>query len=160
MNTRFIALGFVFMLFSNFVKEKPLNAEIIVTGLRFNQERTDFFKNIPKQPAFTIDAKGVLRPTPDYQIIYVKADKALVVLPTSTTYSTYKTLDGFEEVTLEDGSIVWCNCKDGRDNCRFEGGYKREAFVCKGTCTCFIGVAFNIVNPPLQYETGGQWFNF
>jgi len=160
MNTRFIALGFVFMLFSNFDTEKPLDAEIIVTGLRYDQERTHFFKNIPKQPAFTIDSEGVLRPTQDYQIIYVKADKALVVLPTSISYTTYKKLDGYEEITLEDGTLIGCMCNDGRDNCKFDNSRVQHEFVCKGSCRCYIGIALNFGKPPLQYETGGQWLNF
>jgi hypothetical protein len=153
-------LCFSFLFFSSVSNEKPGTEEVIITGLRFDKDRTDVFSKTPKQPAFTIDKKGVLRPTKDYQIIYVKSDKVLVLLPKTTSYSSYKQLGGYDEIELPGGDLVACMC-DARDNCRFDNSKKEFEFVCTGSCGCYIGVLFNYSNPPFQYETpGGRWFNF
>lgn len=152
---------FSFLLFSSFSNERPGTEEIIITGLRFDKDRTDVLSKTPKQPAFTIDKKGVLRPTTDYQIIYVKSDKALVILPRITSYSSYKQLDGYDEIELPGKVLVGCMCDGPIDNCRFDNSKKDYEFVCTGTCRCYIGVVFGLENPPFQYETaGGRWFNF
>lgn len=148
------------LLCSSFSTEKPGAAEIIVTGLRFDNARTEALKKIPKQPAFVFDNNNVLRPTKDYQIIYVKSDKALVILPKTTTYSSYKQLDGYEEIELPGGILIGCMCDGPVDNCHFDNSNKEHEFVCTGNCRCYIGIAFDLESSPLQYETGGRWFNF
>ncbi len=154
-------LCFSFLLFSSFSNEKPGTEEIIITGLRFDKARTDALKKTPKQPAFTIDKKGILRPTKDYQIIYVKSDKTLVILPNTTTYSSYKQLDGYEEIELPSGDLIGCMCDGPFDNCRFDNSKEDNEFVCTGSCRCYIGVLFDYARPPFEYETaGGRWFNF
>lgn len=150
-----------FLLFSSFSNKKPVPEEIIITGLRFDKERTDAFKKVPKQPAFTIDNKGILRPTAAYQIIYVKSDKALVLLPKTTTYSSFKQLDGYEEIELPGGALIGCMCSGAFDDCYFDNSKKDNEFECTGSCRCYIGVLFDYSNPPFEYETpGGRWFNF
>jgi len=161
MRLSFFMLCFSFLLFSSFSNEKQNNEEIILTGLRFDKDRTEVLRKTPKQPAFTIDKKGVLRPTNAYRMIYIKAEKALVILPKTTSYTNYKQLDGYEEIALPGGVLIGCMCDGGADNCHFDNSKKDEEFVCTGSCRCFIGVAFDFARPPFQYETaGGSWFNF
>ena len=145
---------------SGFLAEKAESEEIIVTGLRFDKDIIAELKKLPKQPAFIIDKKGVLRPTKDYQIIYVKADKALVVLPKTTSYSTYAKIDGYEDIEVGNMTIG-CMCDGGYDNCHFDNRSNENEFICTGSCSCYIGILFDYVKPPLEYETaGGRWFNF
>jgi len=156
-----LTIFMLFLLFSSFFNEKHGAEEIVITGLRFDKERTDAFKKTPKQPAFTIDNKGILRPTAAYQIIYAKSDKALVILPKTTSYSSFKQLDGYEEIELPGGALIGCMCDGAVDNCRFDNSKKDNQFLCTGSCRCYIGVVFDYGLPPLEYETGGgRWFNF
>jgi hypothetical protein len=154
----FIAL----LLTSGFVGKNPELEEIVVAGLRFDKASIAAFKSMPEQPAFFIDAKDILRPTQNYQIIYVKAEKALVAIPKTTSYSTFKQLDGYEEIELPGGILIGCMCSNGFDDCQFDNSKIEYKFECKGSCRCYIGVVFNWNSLPLEYQisSGGRWYNF
>lgn len=154
----FVALIFT----SAFLSKNPAQEEILVTGLRLSQATIAAFKKMPEQPAFFIDAKDILRPAKNYQIIYVKAEKALVVIPKTTTYTAFKQLDGYEEIELPGGILIGCMCSGAVDDCRFDNSKIEYRFECKGVCSCYIGVVFNFNPPPLEYQTsaGGRWFGF
>lgn len=154
-------LCFALLLLNSFSTEKPGAQEIQITGLRFGKELTDALKKTPEQPAFIIDNKGVLRPTAAYQIILVKSDKALVLIPKTTSYSTFKQLDGYEEIELPGGILIGCMCSGAVDDCYFDNSEKENKFACTGNCRCYMGIVFNWKNPPLEYETpGGNWYGF
>lgn len=156
-----LMLCFSFLLFSSFSNQKLNNEEIILTGLRFDKDRTESLKKTPKQAAFILDKNGVLRPTKNYQLIYIKAEKALVILPKTMSYRIYKQIDGIEFIDLPGIGIVGCMCDGDSDNCHFDNSKKEEEFVCTGSCRCYIGILFDMAKPPSEYETaGGRWFNF
>lgn len=160
MKTNLSILCFSLLVLTSFSTQKTGIEEIQVKGLRFDKELTDALKKTPEQAAFFFDNKGILRPTESYQIIYEKVEKALVLIPKATTYSAFKQLDGYEEIELPGGILVGCMC-NGFDDCYFDNSKNENKFVCTGTCRCYIGVAFNLGNPPLEYETlGGRWNGF
>ncbi|MDX1913855.1 MAG: hypothetical protein SFV22_20325 [Saprospiraceae bacterium] len=149
------------LLFSSFSLENPVADEIVVTGLRFNKTRIEALKKTPVQPAFIIDEKNILRPTQAYKILYVKSDKALVLIPSATAYSTFKQLSGYEELELPGGILIGCMCNELNDDCRFDNSKIETRFDCKGNCGCYIGIVFDLNPGPIQYETapGGPWYN-
>lgn len=155
-------LALTFMLSSSFSSINPGTDEIIVTGLRFDKARIATFKKLPEHGAFTLEKNEVLRPTKDYQIVYAKSDKALVLIPKTTTYSTFKQLNGYEEIELPGGILIGCMCSGANDDCHFDNSKIEYKFECKGSCRCYMGIVFDWTSPPLQFETsiGGGWLNF
>ena len=153
-------LSVTFILFSSFSNENAsVDKLVTITALRFDKAKTTALKNLPKQPAFTIDKRGILRPAKGYYIFFEKSDGVLAILPEKTTPNSF--IGGYDEITLPDGDIVACFCDAAGDNCRFDNSDKENAFACKGSCKCMIGILFGFKNPPLEYETpGGGWFNF
>jgi len=135
---------------------------IQVTALRFDNKIATEFLEAPKSKAYTINVKGILRPTENYQVLLHKKDKVLVLLSRKEEYTSYLKIDGYDEIDLPGDVTMACYCTgNGYDDCFFRLDDDSGGFECNGNCDCDIGIIFNGNKPPLQYETaGGRWYNF
>ncbi|MCB0703958.1 MAG: hypothetical protein KDC34_01555 [Saprospiraceae bacterium] len=135
-----------------------------VTALKLQEELIQGFLDDPQPEVFTLDKKGVLRPAKSYHIVYNKSKKILLLKPKDQPLSHDFSTGKYDEVELPGGHKATCFCLEGYDNCRFEKSNDPQTpnrWVCLGSCGCGIGIIFNNVNFPLQYQTpGGGWFNF
>ncbi len=134
----------------------------VLTAIKVNSSSLKALWKGMEYGAYSLNKKGILRPTEGFKMLYDSEKQVLIIIPEKETYSTFLQIKGYEDIELLDGTIIGCMCNEQNDTCKFSRSREPGvSYKCGGSCRCFIGVIFEMNKPPAEYETpGGRWFNF
>ncbi|MCB0703959.1 MAG: hypothetical protein KDC34_01560 [Saprospiraceae bacterium] len=132
----------------------------ILTAIRLKAEVAQEYAKGVQVTGFTIDKKGVLRPSKGYEIVYVSIKKQVVVRPAGQSI----TPPSFD-VQPVPGGVMFCLCGgSGPDPCKINLAMDSENglnYFCEGGNCCGSFIIYDTSDPVVDYETaGGKWFNF
>lgn len=162
MNTKlnfFLCIFFMTLGLSAF-SQNPGNANITAVKLT-KAAGEQYYKKINIK-AFTIDKNFILRPAEGYKITWFSTEKKIAIHPVVMKLtSPQPSTPGFDTEKVP-GGTMFCLCNEANDDCKISVKVLDGVLVfdCGGMCGCGSFIIYDVSDPILGYETGGNWFNF